>query len=33
VRALVQVTPDLEGQVQDFKRKYFRQVTIGVQIR
>lgn len=31
--ALAQVKPDLERQVQDFKRKHFRQVTIGMQIR
>ncbi len=30
---LAQVRPELEAQVQDFKRKHFRQVTIGMQIR
>jgi hypothetical protein len=27
------VRPDLEAQVQEFKRKHFRPVTIGLQIR
>ena len=30
---MVQVRPDLEETVQDFKRKYFRPFTVGLQIR
>ena len=31
--AMAQVRPDLEETVQDFKRKYFRPFTVGLQIR
>jgi len=30
---MMQVKPELEDQVQDFKRKYFRPFTVGLQIR
>ena len=30
---MMQVRPDLEETVQDFKRKYYRPFTVGLQIR